>query len=114
MSQRNSSKAGEVVLTANRLSDGVAIFLGPDGEWVEDVRAARVEEGEDGHAVLEAIGAEHEANGIAIGAYLIDIAYDADGAICPTIYRERIRAQGPSTHPDFGKQAEGLASREAA
>lgn len=114
MSQRNSSKAGPVVLTANRLSDGVAIFLGPEGAWVEDVRAARVEEGEDGHAALEAAGAEGEAAADAIAPYLIDIAYDADGAIRPTIYRERIRAQGPSTHPDFGKQAEGLASREAA
>lgn len=109
-----SKKGGDKALTANRLTDGVVIFLAADGAWVEDAREARVEGEEAGHAALEAAGAEAEAAGIAVGPYLIDVARDADGAVHPTRNREVIRARGPSTHPHHGKQAEGLSSREAA
>jgi hypothetical protein len=105
----------EKIITANRLSDGAVLFLGPEGYWVEDVTAARVEADEDGHAALEAAGAEAVARQLLVEPYLIDVERSGDGAIRPTRYRERIRARGPSTHPHFGKQAGGkTANREAA
>ena len=90
------------ILTANRLSDGIVLFLGPDGRWVEQAADARVAREEAGRAAVAA----HTV----VDPYLIETAPDADGRPAPTRYRERLRALGPSTHPHLGKQAEAAAS----
>ena len=41
---------------------------------------------------------------IVVGPYLIEVAAQ-DGKVVPTRYRERIRAFGPSTHPELAKPA---------
>ncbi|MGZ9033882.1 MAG: DUF2849 domain-containing protein [Rhodospirillales bacterium] len=87
------------VLTANRLCDGVVVFLDGDGRWTEHIAAARVAEKADGEALAkagEATAAE------VIAPYLIDVTLEADGPR-PLRYRERIRAFGPSVHPEFAK-----------
>ena len=43
---------------------------------------------------------------VVIDPYLIDLRLEGDLPI-PQSYRERVRAIGPSTHPDLGVQAEG-------
>ena len=30
------------VVTANRLTDGIVVYLAPDGGWVEDIARARI------------------------------------------------------------------------
>jgi len=94
------------ILTANRLRDGTVVFLGGDDRWVERALDARVETDEAGCAALEAAGRAAVAAHAVVDPYLIDTAADANGRPVPIRYRERLRAQGPSTHPHFGKQAE--------
>lgn len=87
------------VLTANRLLDGVVVFLDTNGRWSEHIAEARVAEKADGEALNQA----GEARGDEVVApYLIDVALDAQG-VQPLRYRERIRAFGPSIHPQFAK-----------
>jgi hypothetical protein len=92
------------VLTANRLIDGAVVFLASDGQWATRLDEVRVAVGKDDAAALEAIGARDVAAQIVVAPCLIDVA-EENGHIAPTRYRERIRAFGPSTHPELAKQA---------
>ena len=93
------------IATANRLTDGVVVFLADDGEWTRSVDDARVAQHEDDVADLEA---EAMAAAEVVGAYLIEVevrAAEVSGRfVRPTKYKERIRAFGPSTHPAFAKK----------
>jgi hypothetical protein len=87
------------VLTANRLRDGVVVYFDSDGGWSERIAAARVVEAANGDALVAA--AAPTAREV-VAPYLIDVEAEADG-IMPRRYRERIRAFGPSIHPEFAK-----------
>jgi hypothetical protein len=87
------------VLTANRLSDGVVVFLDANGRWSEHIAAARLAEKADAEALTEAGDARGDE---VVAPYLIDVALEAQGPK-PLRYRERIRAFGPSIHPQFAK-----------
>lgn len=87
------------VLTANRLSDGAVVFLDEEGGWTERIAAARIVEKADGEALVAA--GEATASEV-IAPYLIDVSLEAAGPR-PLRYRERIRAFGPSIHPEFAK-----------
>tara|TARA_R110001599_G_scaffold85916_1_gene230611 strand:+ start:7464 stop:7817 length:354 start_codon:yes stop_codon:yes gene_type:complete len=93
------------IATANRLTDGLVVFLGYDGEWSKDIEDARIAEREDDLADLLC---EAEATRDVVGAYLIDIEVQVPetGArvLYPLRYRERIRAYGPSIHPAFARK----------
>ncbi|WNJ98796.1 DUF2849 domain-containing protein [Thalassospiraceae bacterium LMO-JJ14] len=92
--------------TANRLADGIVVFLGYDGEWTPHIDEARIAEREEDIAELVA---EAEASPSVVGAYLIDAEIrlpEGQGRIVvPDSYREKIRAFGPSTHPAFAKKS---------
>jgi hypothetical protein len=90
-------------LTANRLSDGVVVFWSPNG-WAERFPDAELF-GEAGTAELVLADAKSQPNKL-VDPYLIDVRLD-DGQPVPISYRERVRALGPTIHPDMGKQAEG-------
>ncbi|WP_416899818.1 MAG: DUF2849 domain-containing protein [Minwuia sp.] len=79
-------------ITANRLNDGVVIFLTADG-WSESLTDAEIAEGNDAMAGLLA-RAEAEPH-IAVGPYEIAVERTETG-IRPTKYREVIRTTGPS------------------
>ncbi len=93
------------VATANRLSDGIVVFLGYDGEWTRHIDDARIAERDDDVAELLS---EAEAEASVVGPYLIDVdVRSPEGlgrTVRPETYRERIRAFGPSTHPAFAKK----------
>ena len=93
------------IATANRLTDGIVVFLGYDGEWTRHIDDARIAEREDDVAELLVEAAESPA---VVGAYLIDveILMPEGGArsVSPQTYREKIRAFGPSIHPAFAKK----------
>ena len=78
------------VVTANRLADGVVVFLGLRG-WVEELDKASV-------------ASTAEAVNEVVDAYLIEVAAE-HGRLQPTALRERLRARGPSVRLDLGKQA---------
>jgi len=99
----------EAVITANSLLEGDVVFWAGGG-WVEAL--ADAERFDDASALEAALQAAKRQTTTVIDAYAIDIVVEG-GQPVPTSYRERIRALGPSTHPEHGKQADGGASVEA-
>jgi hypothetical protein len=90
-------------LTANRLSDGVVVFLSK-GRWVEPFAEADLFDDDDAALAAEA----HAKTQIStlVEPYLIEVS-PVEGGVAPISYRERLRALGPTNHPGHGKQAEG-------
>lgn len=91
------------LLTANRLSDGEAVWYA-DGQWVETIGEALIAHDKESAEALEAIGNKALADNLVVDVNLIDIEI-IDGTIHPTRLRERIRAAGPTIRNDLGKQA---------
>lgn len=92
------------ILTANRLTDGEAVWYAADGSWAETISAAELVGDKDGEARLEAIGKTAYENDEVVDVNLIDVSV-VGGAIVPQRLRERIRAAGPTNRLDLGKQA---------
>jgi hypothetical protein len=93
------------VLTANRLSDGIAVWLGRSRLWVEHVEEAWGAATPESVQALEAIAAEAQAAAQHCDVNLID-AEETPQGLRPVKLRERIRAAGPTIRLDLGKQAE--------
>lgn len=103
MRDKKGAPAPEQIVTANRLSDGIVVFFDRDGGWSDKIERARVVAKADGDTLIAAAEA---AAGAVVAPYLIDV--DSAGAgegvrPVPRRYRERIRAFGPSIHPQFAK-----------
>ncbi len=90
-------------LTANRLDDGDVVFW-CEGRWVRRFADAELF-AESGPAEAAAALARAQPT-VVVDPYLIDLE-EADGVLVPVAFRERVRALGPTIHPDLGKQAEG-------
>ena len=93
-----------VVFTANRLRDGVVLWLNAAERWSEKVADARVYEGaaiEEGRAAAAAWERRQEV----VGSYPVDVAV-TDAGPAPLSVRERVRAQGgPSTQYGLAERA---------
>ncbi|MEJ0067144.1 MAG: DUF2849 domain-containing protein [Caulobacteraceae bacterium] len=89
-------------LTANDLLTGEAVFWSK-GRWVERFADAELFDGEAADAALSAAEAQPT---VAVAPYLIDLQ-DTDLGPVPVSYRERVRALGPTNHPQHGKQGRG-------
>jgi Protein of unknown function (DUF2849) len=92
------------VLTANRLTDGEAVWFSKDRVWAETIDQAVVAGDKETEAALELAGKTAFAANEVVDVDLIDVEL-ADGAIRPLRLRERIRAAGPTNRLDLGKQA---------
>jgi len=92
------------VIWANRLDDGIVVYLTANGDWSERLVQAQVTDGkEQGEAALDvAFGAVKTC--LVVDPYLIEID-DSGGERRPTLNRELIRAKGPTVRLDLGKQA---------
>lgn len=99
------------VLTANRLSDGIAVWYA-DGGWAETVGHADIANDKTAEDRLEAIGAAASANNEVVDVNLIDVTV-VDGLVEPARLREKIRAAGPTIRTDLGKQANPEAAQAA-
>jgi hypothetical protein len=95
------------ILTANRLTDGIAVWYA-EGGWVETVDNAEVARDKTAEDRLEAIGAKAHADNQVVDVNLID-AELVNGVVEPVRLREKIRAAGPTIRGDLGKQAERAA-----
>ena len=90
-------------LTGNLLDDGEAVFWN-QGQWVPRFKDAELF---DDEAIAEAAEARAKsALTVVVDPYLIDVI-ESEGLWAPLSFRERIRALGPSNHPQHGKQALG-------
>lgn len=83
------------VLTANRLSDGIAVWLDANGHWVENLQDAIVARHAEAVASLEAIGKRDFAENRVVDVAVVDVQ-EQNGKLWPLRLRERIRAQGPT------------------
>jgi len=82
-------------VTANRLRDGAVVFRRADGSWSLRVEEAATADGESDAQLLLASAERDAAAALVVAPYLIEIER-ADGHVVPAVYRERIRAFGPS------------------
>ncbi|MGV8841163.1 MAG: DUF2849 domain-containing protein [Bauldia sp.] len=83
------------VITANRLRDGLVIFIGPDRTWVTDIRdALTFADGPELEAGT-AFGQEGVVGRFLIDPYPIDVTVE-NGVPEPLRLREAIRAKGPT------------------
>ena len=92
------------VLTANRLTDGEAVWYATDHSWAETIDNSEIARDKAGEEKLEAIGKAAFLNNEVVDVDMIDIQL-VDGAIRPIRLREQIRASGPTNRNDLGKQA---------
>jgi Protein of unknown function (DUF2849) len=81
-----------VVASANRLVDGVVVFLDDAGEWTSRLeRAAVARDKRAGEILLER--AKAESFGV-VDPFLVAVSEDEDGTVEPISLREKIRASG--------------------
>lgn len=88
------------VLTANRLTDGIVVYLGNAGEWVRDLGAASVAENETLLESLEDIAGKSVANQLVVGVYAMDVDFTG-GIPVPKSVREKIRAAHRQSFEDL-------------
>jgi len=90
------AKAGpQKAVTANRLSDGLVVFLSDGGDWSLSVSDARLlADGPDLEEALAYGKAQHAAR-VIVDPYAIDMETVGE-KVLPVRLRERIRALGPT------------------
>ena len=80
------------VASANRLSDGVVVFLDDSGHWTPTLERASVSRDKRaGEILLERAKAEAFS---VVDPFLVAVSEDDDGTIEPLSLREKIRANG--------------------
>jgi hypothetical protein len=90
------------VATANRLRDGVIVWLKPDLTWSEDFADSKpLRDEAEAKAALDAAGVAVKAR-LVVGPYLAEVDETPEG-LKPNSARERIRAIAkPTITPDQG------------
>lgn len=89
---------GPTVVTANRLSDGVSVWLTPTHDWSEQIADAAV--ATTSEQALALLNTAHGDENRAVGAYAAAATLGADGKPAPVNLRERIRVYGPTVSLD--------------
>jgi Protein of unknown function (DUF2849) len=83
------------IISANRLVDGIVVYAGHGGAWVEKLNQARIfaskEEAEAGLSFAQ----DDVARNLVVEPFLVDVTQDANG-LRPSTLRDSIRAQGPT------------------
>lgn len=98
------------VITANRLADGVVVFLSPDAGWTEDFNLAEVLPDAEATKAATARALEAVSRNEVVDVYAFPVE-TRNGVVVPKALREAIRASGPTVRRDLGKQTVGLAPR---
>ena len=84
------------VVTANRLVDGIVVYLAKNGGWTEDLDDARLAETEDETKALEAEAAKAIAARFVVAVYPMPVEVE-NGHVHALSVRERIRAAHKTT-----------------
>ena len=85
--------SGELqIASANRLSDGVVVFLDDAGQWTPRLDRGAVARDERGAEILLERAKAESAS--VVDPFLVAVAEDDDGTITPLSLREKIRASG--------------------
>jgi len=91
------------ILTGNELTSGATVYLDGQGNWIEDLQAARLFSKED-KAELDSAIVATKATGRVISLEAEEVE-QVDGTIVPKRLRERIRAAGPTAPLTLNGQA---------
>jgi hypothetical protein len=97
------------VLTANRLDDGIVVFLDFEGAWNESIAEALVARDPGEARALEDRGAYDAAHNLVVEPYLVEMREEA-GRLVPVRIRERVRISGPSILDDVPGYSEPFPS----
>ena len=84
------------VVTANRLTDGIVVYLAASGGWTEELARARVAGSEAETKALEAEADKAVKAREVVSVYPMEVSMD-DGAPVALSVRERIRAAHRTT-----------------
>ena len=84
------------VVTANRLIDGIVVYLAPDGDWVEELARAKLADTEEETRTLEREAAKAVFERRVVAVYPMEVALH-DGVPIALSVRERIRASHRTT-----------------
>ena len=90
------------IISANRLSDGIVVYLAGSG-WVASIGAAAILNAEDAIDAGLAMAKRAVANREIVDVAAIDVTLDENSAPVPVRLRERIRAFGPTV--EYGEAA---------
>jgi hypothetical protein len=91
------------ILTGNELTSGGTVYLDREGNWVEDLQAARLFSKEEA-AERDAALAASKATGRIVSLEAEEVE-QVEGRIVPKRLRERIRAMGPTAPLSLNGQA---------
>ncbi|MFA7637900.1 MAG: DUF2849 domain-containing protein [Parvibaculum sp.] len=105
MAQHTRKGAQFQSVTANRLRDGIVVYLTADGRWSESLQDAAVAEGKEAAEALLAQADPSVADNTVVEPYLFEVSPENDRLSAASV-REIIRQAGPTVRPDLGKQAE--------
>ncbi len=92
---------GGKIATANRLRDGVVIYLDAKGNWTTDVDAARIAQTPEEEAELKAALDAGVKDNFLLDTAIIDTVVNDHK---PARLREQIRAVGPTVRPDLARR----------
>jgi Protein of unknown function (DUF2849) len=92
--QQKLKISGPVIVTANRLGDGVVVYRTRDGNWSTRLEEAAVVS--TAPAATELLAAAVADDISAVGAYVAPVRIGADGQPEPGNLRESIRNAGPT------------------
>lgn len=91
-------------ISANRLTDGIVVFLSPTG-WAEGMGdAQRFPDKASVEAALENRAKPDVSHNLIVEPTVFDVT-EVNGVARAAHIRELIRANGPTIRPDLGKQA---------
>jgi Protein of unknown function (DUF2849) len=116
------------IISANRLADGIVVYAGRGGAWVEQLSEARIFAGKEEADAALSLAQNDVARNLIVEPFLVDVTQDAAG-LRPSTLRDSIRAHGPTidflprpraitpeaipSHENFGHQAAKPVLREA-
>jgi hypothetical protein len=92
--QQKLKVTGPVVITANRLADGVVVYRKADNGWTTQIGEAAVVTTAPAASGLLAGAVADDV--LVVGPYVAPVDIDAQGRATPGNLRERIRVAGPT------------------
>ncbi|MEM7619220.1 MAG: DUF2849 domain-containing protein [Pseudomonadota bacterium] len=98
------TKGAPKALSANRLKDGIVVFLTKGKSWSEDIQDVAIAKTPEEEQALLDTGASFAAINDIVDPYLFDVEQNGSEIKAAHI-REHMRTKGPSVRKDLGKQA---------
>lgn len=83
------------IVSANRLSDGIVVYLGADGSWLGVLDEARVFTDETEAKAGLAAAREDARRNLVLDPFLVEVETGV-GGLHPITLRNSIRARGPT------------------